>query len=95
MLQLISCKMSERVGKIGLNAGTPWSLFAENTAFEDSEGITVTCYRFFLNLGPGVYPSVTDYTALVKRVFCKYQNILMIKASPRFPTVYNNVAVAI
>lgn len=32
-------KMSERVGKIGLNAGTPWSLFAENTAFEDSQGI--------------------------------------------------------
>ena len=35
---LISRKMSERVGKIGLNACTPWSLFAENTAFEDSEG---------------------------------------------------------
>ena len=31
--------MAERVGKIGLNAGTPWSLFAENTAFEDTEGI--------------------------------------------------------
>eukprot|EP00794_Sanderia_malayensis_P005848 gene5848-6547_t len=31
--------MSERIGKIGLNAGTPWSLFAENTAFEDCDGM--------------------------------------------------------
>ena len=53
--------MSERVGKIGLNAGTPWSLFAENTAFEDSGGIVALCYHIF-RLGRCVYPSMTDYT---------------------------------
>ena len=30
--------MAERIGKTGLNAGASWNLFAENTAFEDSEG---------------------------------------------------------
>ena len=61
--------MSERVGKIGLNACTPWSLFAENTAFEDSEGIVTFCYHVF-RLGLVVYPSMTDYTVrLSKRYF--------------------------
>ena len=61
--------MSERVGKIGLNACTPWSLFAENTAFEDSEGIVAFCYQIF-GLGPGVYPSMTDYTVRsLRKVF--------------------------
>ena len=59
--------MSERVGKIGLNAGTPWSLFAENTAFEDSQGIVLFVAipvrperPAYCHLGPGDQSSVAE-----------------------------------